>query len=419
MKTGGKEVISEAHGMLKLLNEDLKALPDREWMMKPMLRYFERIEDGFNRELPMVWHYLTLSQEPLRAMDLTLFSPEFAGGVFSMLSMAIRYIDLAGEHMPDHICVLNRFPVGLTLSGDTIMPDLMVYAAANPCDASLISYSALEHHLPDIPFFFLDIPPLGDHRTQTYVARQIRRMVSFVEEKLSLKMDGDRFREVIDLSNQALSYQAKLLEFQKRTPCPIPSVAHILHGYANLSLPGDAAVVNWFADQYERIGRKIETGQGAVAHENIRLAWIANNIDFDLSIYEWLETEYGAVSVVCAMSLLDTDVIDINGSDDDIYEGLAKRTMNFPMPRNGRGQINDYVDRCVQMVNDYHADAVVFAANIGCKYHWAGAQLIKEKLKEKLNKPILAFDLSPWDERVRSSDQIKEKFEQFFDMVLG
>jgi hypothetical protein len=34
---------------------------------------------------------------------------------------------------------------------------------------------------------------------------------------------------------------------------------------------------------------------------------------------------------------------------------------------------------------------------------------------DALNKPVLTFELSPWDARVTSSEGIKRKFDQFFE----
>ena len=144
MEEAKKEVIREAHQMLRAVDDDLKKTqPERAWMLEPMLNYFDVLQEAMSRKRPMIWHFLTLSQEPLRSMDAAVFSPEYAAAVFSILGIAYKYYDLSADKMPEHICVLNRFPAGLSLSGDTVIPDMMLYPAANPCDAGLISYSSL------------------------------------------------------------------------------------------------------------------------------------------------------------------------------------------------------------------------------------------------------------------------------------
>ena len=119
-----------------------------------------------------------------------------------------------------------------------------------------------------------------------------------------------------------------------------------------MGVPGVSEVVEWFDRQDAWLTEKVQKGEGAIPEEKVRLAWIANNIDFDLSIYDWLETEYGAVSVACGMSLLNTDPIDPEADEAEIFEGLATRTMTYPMPMFGRVQVDAYISRCVEIVNE-------------------------------------------------------------------
>ncbi len=419
MQTGTVDVIHRAHETLLAVRDHAVAVaPDRAWMFEPMLNYFDLVREGLRGKRPAIWHFLTLPQEPLRALDSTVLAPEFVGGVFAILGMAEKYLDLAAQHMPEHICTLNRFPVGLSLSGDTALPDLMVYAATNPCDAGLVSYAVLEHAFQDLPFYCLDIPHVLNRRAVRYVAEQIQDMVRFIEAKLGLKMDLDRLRQHIQVSNQTLEMQRKLFELQKRTPCPAPSVAHILHGYGNLGLPGIPEMIGWYQRQLDWIRERAEAGQGAVPEEKIRLVWIANNIDFDFGIYEWLEREYGAVSVACAMGFFSMDPIDPAAEEMAIYEGLALRTMCYPMPMNGRAAAEDYIQTSVRLAEEFRADAVIFAANTGCKYQWAAPKLIQDGLSRALGLPVLAFEVSPWDGRVVSAETIKAKLASFLETVF-
>jgi hypothetical protein len=95
MEEAKKEVIQEAHLMLRAVDEDLKKTqPERAWMLEPMLNYFDVLEEAMNRKRPMIWHFLTLSQEPLRSMDAAVFSPEYAAAVFAILGIAYKYYDL-------------------------------------------------------------------------------------------------------------------------------------------------------------------------------------------------------------------------------------------------------------------------------------------------------------------------------------
>ncbi|MEW6440554.1 MAG: 2-hydroxyacyl-CoA dehydratase family protein [bacterium] len=394
-----------------------KESPGTEVFFEPLVTYFRLAVEGLEKRWPLVWYFLgTVPNEPLLAMDITAVSPEYIAAVMSMVGTAEKYMDLPTDSMQDHICSLNRFPLGLAMSGDTALPELVVYAV-NPCDAGLTEYSKMAHYLKHIPFFSVDVPAYQDARSIRYLASQCREMVGFVEGTLHTKLEMERLRQHIERSNEALEYQRKLLEFQRIVPCPTPSIAHILHGYANFGLPGVPEVLQWYKEQYAWVQGRIERGEKAVADEKVRLVWIANNIDFDLSIYDWLEREYGAVSVACLIGIGDLEPIDTS-NEDRMFEGLAMRTMNYPMPRNGRRNVDAFVKQSIDMAETYRADAIVFAGNTGCKYHWATAKLATDMIKDATGLPVLCFEVSPWDARVVSSDAVKEKFSRFLEVYV-
>ena len=55
MEEAKKEVIQEAHQMLRVVDEDIKnTQPERAWMLEPMLNYFDVLQEAMNRERPMI-----------------------------------------------------------------------------------------------------------------------------------------------------------------------------------------------------------------------------------------------------------------------------------------------------------------------------------------------------------------------------
>ncbi len=420
MKEGKVDVIQRVHETFRsILDHMEQKYPERKWMIEPVARYFELVHEGMVHGRPMLWHFVCLCPELFHAMDVTVFSPEYVCTVIASLQggMSLKYIDMASEKLPEHMCSLNKFPVGLALSGDTVTPDMIVYSAANPCDAAITVYSNLQHYL-NIPTFCLDIPYLSDERAHKYVAKQLRNMVSFVEEQSKRKLDLDRLRETIGYFNQAQDYIIKLNDLRKNIPSPISSRALYVIGGATMGLYGIPEFVDWCRERYELTKEKVGRGEGAVPEEKSRLVWIANNIDFDPSILDWLENEYGAVTVASLLYMHPTEPVDNTGDASKIFEGLAKRTMNYPMARHGRGAVDNYIDECISTARDYKADAVIFACNTGCKYNWATAQLVKDTIYDELGIPTLSFELSPWDPRVVSLESVKAKFAQFFELIL-
>lgn len=414
------DFIKKVGGTFLSIREHLEQkYPDKRWLIEPAVKYFELVQEGMLSGRPMLWHYLTFCPELFRAMDVTTFSPEYVCATIASLpgGMNFKYLDIANEHFPEHICSLNKFPVGLALSNDIVTPDMIIYAAANPCDATITAYSNLEHYCK-IPSYYLDIPYISNDRAHKYIAKQFEGMVSFIERQSKQKLDLDRLREMLDYSNQAYDYIFKLNNLRKNTPSPTSGRALFITGGAAAGLSGLPEFVSWCRRQYEVAREKAEKGKGAIPDEKIRLVWIANGVDFSFDIYDWLERKYGAVTVASLLSEYPIEPIDIDGDESTIFEGLAMRMVNFPMARQGRGPVDVYISECIGTARDYKADAVIFAGNTGCKYNWATAQLVKDMIYDELGIPTLSFELDPWDSRVLSLDSIKAKFEQFFEIIL-
>lgn len=412
------DIIQRVYGSMRSIKEhSAKKYPERAWLYWPATKWFELVNEGMEKGRPMLWYFFMLCPEIFWAMDITTFSPEYAFGIMAALGITNKYIDLANTKVPDHICAANKFPIGFALSGETVIPEMIVYAAANPCDSALATYSNLIHYY-QIPSFFLDIPHLSEGRAYKYVGRQLKKMVTFIEERSKQKLDLDRLREVTEYSNQAQDYFLKLKGLRKNIPSPISSRSFYVTGGAMMGLCGIPEFVVWMKERYESAKMKSEKGEGAIPEEKIRLVWIANCVDFDLSIFEWLENNYGAVMVESLLVSFPSEFIDNTGDVSRIYESLARRIMEWPMARQGRVSADAFIMECISTARDFNADAVIFAGNNGCKFNWVTAQLVKERINEELGIPVLLFELCPWDPRFVSMEVIKEKFDRFFELFF-
>lgn len=417
MEQGKVNIIQNQYDRLQgLIKHVGEKYPERKWLYEPAPKYFELLHEDLMQGKPLLWYFFLLSPELFRALDVAPFSPEYTGGILaSNLGGINKYIDLAQEKIPDHVCSINKFAVGAALSGDLPLPDMMIYPTGNPCDSQTITYSILAHYF-DVPQFALDTPYWNNERSYKYFANELKRMVSFIEEQTKRKLDLDRLREIIEYSNRAYEYMVKIDELRKLVPCPIPSRSTTVTGGAMMGLAGTPELVDWCERYYKMAQEKVQKGEGAIPQERIRIAWIANHVNFDSRLVDWLEEKFGAIGVIDLLELYLNKPIETT-SEEKIFEGLAFKTMSYPMGRHGRGPAETYIKECIDMCRDYKVDAVIFAGNVGCKFNWAIAQLVKDMIYDELEIPTLCFDLDPSDPRVASPENVRAKFEQFFDTL--
>lgn len=143
----------------------------------------------------------------------------------------------------------------------------------------------------------------------------------------------DRLGEVIEYSNRAQDYFLKLKDYRKNISSPISGRSFYVTGSAMMGLYGIPESVNWVKDRYESTKLKVEKGEKVLPEERIRCLWIANCIDFDLSILEWLEEKHGAVMVESLLVSFPSEFIDSTGDVSKIFESLAARIMEWPMAK--------------------------------------------------------------------------------------
>ena len=292
---------------------------------------------------------------------------------------------------------------------------MMLYPTGDPCDSQTVAYSVLSNYFK-VPQFALDMPPWNNERSCEYFANELKQMVSFVEEQTNRKLDLDKLKEALEYSNCISEYLVKIEELQKLIPCPIPSRGRLAASVALQALAGRPQLTEWYRKYYELIKERVQKGDASIAQQKIRLAWIANEVTYDTRLEDWLEGKYGAIRVVSLLDNYPNEPMETT-SLEKIYKSIAHKTMNHPMGKHGRGSAESYIKTCIALCQDYKIDAVIYAGNVGCKYSWATAQLVKDRIYDELGIPTLCFDLDSVDPRIASTESIRIKFETFFDTL--
>jgi len=66
---------------------------------------------------------------------------------------------------------------------------------------------------------------------------------------------------------------------------------------------------------------------------------------------------------------------------------------------------------------EYKADGAIYWAHIGCRQTCATMRIIKDALMEQLGIPTLIMDCDLADPTYVSGEQIKDKLEEFFELL--
>jgi benzoyl-CoA reductase/2-hydroxyglutaryl-CoA dehydratase subunit BcrC/BadD/HgdB len=414
----GKNVYATIADKLASLRDQAAAKGSEEELVYGIQAdYFRRAARAKERGELIAWLNFCPPPELFWAMDVV---PVYVEGTFRILSLGspedvCRYIDLAEQHIPDYVCSSDKATLGAALAGDIPLPDIIVHSS-HPCDSALATFPQMAEYF-GIPHFCIDVPYWSGDRAYRYLEDELWDLVAFLEDKTKRKLDPDKLKQVARYSSEAHKYILKYNELRRAIPCPLSGKDLIQDRSTFRRTAGTPELVDYVKKRYELTREKVAKKQGAIAQEKIRLMW-AHAMPPDPGLYQWLEEKYGAVSIIEMMSNSAIQPIEDPSDISSIFRGLAGKTMNMPMGRESRGPWEYYGDVLIEACREYKADAAVWAGHVGCKNAWGISKLLKDKMEDELNLPVLMFEVDIWDARITSLEAMKAKLSDFFEIRL-
>ena len=404
-----------ATSMTQIMGHISKKYPERRWMYEPQQYYWESSWQAKPKGIPTIWHNQSVPPELLYAMDVVPMSMDvLSTSMASFHALTPKYLDIANQYVPEYVCSVNRMIIGLIKSGDIPKPDAMIYTSA-PCDSAIVSFPLVAEKL-DIPHFSIDAPFQDNERGHHYIATQLREAVRFLEQVAGHKLDWSSMKEVIEQSNAAYELFDKLAQLRKKVPCPLPGRLLAMNRIA-LGMSGSPQLLDYLKRQYEIGLENTRKKEGWLSNEKKRIAWIQNPIYFDIGITDWLEREYGAVVAMDAIGFREAIPIDNPEDEEDVFVGLAKRSLMAPMTHTGKSPVEYWMESATEVIRDYQCNMAVFSGHVGCTHYWAVGKLIKDMIYDRFGVKTLVFDVDALDPRYAGQDVVKDRFRDFMDVI--
>jgi benzoyl-CoA reductase/2-hydroxyglutaryl-CoA dehydratase subunit BcrC/BadD/HgdB len=364
------------------------------------------------------WQQLTVFPELFHAMDILNVCPEELPkytGIYDW-DASSKVLDNSKKFIPEYICSANRYMVASVLEGIVPPPNLIIHTS-QPCDSGAGIYPALSAYL-NIPMFSFDMPYWADERTNEYIADQVASLVEFLEKTTKRKLDYDRLRQVMEYSNQAQFYKNAIYELGKTKPCPIGG--KLLHRMEQAwrELTGLPGLVDYFGKIHQFAKENVLNGRGFLPEEKIRLGYVYVQHGIYGDLVNWMEDEYKANIVIDYMTPRNMVIFEDLSTPRKMFKALAYKLTNMPMGYQSRGPASYYLDTMVNMCRDFKVDAAVFGGHVACKQNWAMVALLRDKLRDELSIPMLAFEYDLFDPRVATKEEVKEKLDTFLSTMF-
>lgn len=400
-----------------IVEHSKKKYPERTYMFEFTNQYWQDILHARENGIPIVMiAHPGVPQEMIYALGAIPFGIDALPVRLAASSDIFKYIDIAEKSVPSTICGLDKVDLGVILTGDLgFKPDAFIFCTL-PCDSARSTYAAMADIL-GVPYFILDTPYRKDDSGFAYTTENLKEAYEFLQKTLGRKHDPEKMAEIITRSNESAHLLTEVANLRKAKPCPLPSRLLAMNGVCGSSM-GSQYLVDYLRALYAEGKANVENKVGCTpGEEKYRVLWLQNMLWSSVSIMDWLEREYNAVSVMDSFGFTGTCIIDDPYDYEEIFKGLAKRMLAYPMVHGASGPAQVWLDLTDTQMEEYSVNLAFFAGHVGCKHTWAAHKIVKDVVEKNYGVPVLTFDLDATDVRYKSVDEVKETIKDFMDTL--
>jgi len=353
--------------------------------------------------------------EVFRALDIFPVMPENWSPVCAATGLAPECME-AAERMgySRDLCGYLRNAIGYIHEGmnkpdqpfgGLPAPDLII-SFGGGCIPAMKIFQAFTEHFR-VPTFLADgpqVPPEGlTGEVLSFAVDHFKELIHFLEEQAGRKLDMDRLKEVVRLSDRACKLWDEIMDYRRYVPTPF-SAAELGVMFVMVVLPGTQQAVDFLEKFKAEVKERSEQGIGCVPGERFRLFWDNIPLWYNMGLFNYFE-KFDAVVVAETYSAAWSIRLD----PENPIETLARKSMlSFPLVSNV--SLQNRIDMVLDTCRKYKIDGAILHSNMS-------EMDIKNELMEKLEVPSVMFEADHMDVRNWNEAQVKNRLDAFMDML--
>jgi len=300
-------------------------------------------------------------------------------------------------------------PLGGLPEPDIILPP------QGGCSPVMKIFQALERRFPQAKAFHADCPQVAVENIKRhhidYAIGEMKRLVDFLTRVTGRKLDMDRLKEVIRLSDKACELWDEIMSFRRFIPTPI-SASEIGIMFVMVTRQGTQTAVDYLTRVRDELKELSEQGKGILEDEKVRLFWDNIPLWYNMGLFNYFEKMGGVVvaeTYSAAWSLrLDAD---------NPMETLAMKTLtSYPLV--SCVSIKKRKEMVLKACREYAIDGAILHRNRSCVPITLGQMDIKRELEQE-GIPSLIIDADHMDDRNFSTAQFQTRADAFMEMLLS
>lgn len=407
---------------MKARESDLDFRKSDRLYYEALMKYYSDIVNARKEGKTMVLHDYLAPIEVFHAMDIVPMSGEFCSdmatayaGVYAQGIGVRDFRSAATSHgFPVEICGAHSSTDGIALLRLMPRPDAACWTS-QVCDNCAKSGRDLMR-VYNCPGYFLDHPYKQSPKEIAYYINELKGCLHFLEDLTGKKLDYERLRETVRLSEEAMSLWHDIYELKKNDPFPSRNI----DVFQNLMLPplkrGTPEAVEYFKASKLEMEELVKAGKGAVPNVRHRVLIVTFIPSYAIELLSWMEKEFGAVMVIDPLS--SWSYWEEYG-DADPLEILSRRSFTMPGARQYGGPFDWSIEDLIINAREFKIDSAICLNHLGCRQITPLTKTLKDTLEEQTGIPMLVVDIDAYDSSVAPVEFIKEKIEGYFEMLEG
>lgn len=358
------------------------------------------------------------------AMDLQPVFPENWSPICAAFGLAPRNFEVAESmgYSPD-LCGYLRNIIGYVHGpmnepgsplGGLPEPDLLI-SPGGGCIPVMKIFHALERRFPNARVFRADLPQVALEDIcpyhVDYAVSELKRLISFLEDATGRRLDYDRLREVVRVSDRACELWDEIMAFRRHVPTPF-SAAEIGIMFVMVTRQGTQAAVDFLTTVRDEVEEWARSGIGVIEEEKLRLFWDNIPLWYNMGLFNSFEKMGGVVVAETYSSAWSLRL-----DPEKPLESLAVKSLkSYPLV--SCVSVKTRIDAVVTACRDYGIHGAVLHRNKSCVPITLGQMDIKRALESRLGIPSVIIDADHMDSRNFSVAQFQTRIDAFMEMLL-
>jgi benzoyl-CoA reductase subunit B len=392
-----------------------------------MLKWYERLNQAAETGTPPAVSLMISGNcvELLEAFGAVPIYPEV-----NALQLAIRHQSLepilAAEEIgyaPDN-CAYVKADIGCYLKGITPTggklpkPDLVLcnFVGCNTYvkwfeHTAVLTNSKL--YVLDVPFLREDNPSQADI---DYVVRQLKELVTLLEQITSRKFDYDRFVEAVRCSAQVEDLWSQIKHLARRSPSPFDAYFDAITLMGPLYVyRGTPEGVEFFRAALEEMQAKVASGQGVYDQEKFRLVIEGPPPYPYFRTFRDMFAKWKACTVASTYSTVGgLWEFGARHDPDHPFESVALHMLAQNVTN------RNYLQRYEQIrryLDEWNADGLIIHFVKSCRLFSAGQGDMRDYVTKTLGIPTLYIESDLEDPRYFAEAQTRNRVDAFFEAL--